>query len=306
MLARSFGFASLAAVANALVAKDRTVISSEANIDVQTDSTGVTWPWLAFKTTDQTPPNMIITSNGGAVADGYIFMTPATSNLSVSYAKESTGFIMTPDGDLVFALNVTAPTDFRRQHYDGKAYLTYWNGFNSQGVNIGHGYGQTTFLDETYTPFVVDPYLALNKLTDTPVANWSIDIHEQQMTQHNTIVVSTYNNTQHDLSSVGGPVDGWIADAVVFELDVATDEILWSWAALDHLPLNASHQPLSDKSGNGTKEAPWDWFVRGPRPPVDSGMRADPAIARELSSNGRPRLPDQCPPSLGFLPRVRR
>lgn len=261
MLTTQLGLVCFAAIGNALVVNRRAVIPSEANIDVATDPSGVTWPWRVFKTTESTPPNMTITGNGGELSEGYIFMTPATSNLTVPYAKESTGFIMTCEGDLVFALNVTAPTDFRRQHYNGKPYLTYWNGYNSQGVNVGHGYGQANFLDETYSPFVVDPNLGLNKLTVTPVANWSIDIHEQQMTPRNTLVVSTYNNTQYNLSSIGGPADGWIVDAVVFELDVATGGVLWSWHALDHLPLNASHQPLSDKSGNGTIEAPWDWFV---------------------------------------------
>lgn len=261
MLKRSLGLLYLATSGYTLVTRQKATIPSKANIDIQTDPSGVTWPWRVFKTTKSTPPNMTITGNGGELSEGYVFMTPATVNSSVAYAKESTGFIMTTDGDLVFALNVTSPTDFRRQHYHGKPYLTYWNGDNSAGVNIGHGYGQATFLDETYTPFVVDPDLGLNKLSTTPVANWSIDIHEQQLTPRNTLLVSAYNNTPHDLTSVGGPKDGWIVESLVFELDVATEEVIWVWRALDHLPLNASHQPLSDKTGNGTIEAPWDWFV---------------------------------------------
>ena len=38
----------------------------------------------------------------------------------------------------------------------------------------------------------------------------STDIHEHQMTPRNTLVISAYNNTPCDLSSVGGPADGWI------------------------------------------------------------------------------------------------
>lgn len=64
-------------------------------------------------------------------------------------------------------------TNFRRQYYDGKPYLTYWSGYNSMGVNIGHGYSQVNFLDDTYTEFVVNPDLGLNKETTTEDPNWS-------------------------------------------------------------------------------------------------------------------------------------
>ena len=237
-----------------------TVIPSEAYIQVETDPNGITWPWRVYKSSPYTPPNMTITGNGGPLAPGYVFMTPATTNISLPYTKEAGGFIMTSAGDLVFAQNVSGMTDFRKQYYNGKPYLTYWSGYNSQGVNIGHGYGQVNFLDDTYTPFVVNPDLHLNKETTTDNPIWSVDIHEQQMDSRDTILVSAYNNTPYDLSSIGGPADGWIVDCLVFELDVDTGKVLFSWSALDHVPVGASHQPLSDKSGNGTEIAPWDYF----------------------------------------------
>ena len=119
---------------------------------------------------------------------------------------------------------------------------------------------QVSFLDATYKHFAVDPNLHLNKLTSTPVINWSVDIHEHQMTPRNTMLVSAYNNTQYDLTPINGSADGWIVDALVFELDLASWEVLFTWRAVDHVPLSASHQPLISKSGNGTKAAPWDWF----------------------------------------------
>lgn len=127
-------------------------------------------------------------------------------------------------------------------------------------MNTGHGYGQVNFLDETYTEFSVNPNLGLNKLTTTENPDWSVDIHEQQLTPRNTLLVSAYNNTPADLSAYGGPTDGWVVECLVFELDIATQEVLFSWKSLDHVPLNASHQPFSDESGNGTIVAPWDYF----------------------------------------------
>ena len=191
-------------------------IPSETYREVQTDPSGVVWPWLAFKSSPQTPPNMTITGNGGELAEGYIFMTPVGTSENVSYAKENAGFIMTSGGDLVFGLNVSGLTDFRRQLYNGHAYLTYWSGYNTQGVNTGHGYGQVNFLDDTYKNFSINPNLGLNKLTTTENPDWSIDIHEQQLTSRNTLLVSAYNNTQADLTAYGGPADGWVVEAVVF------------------------------------------------------------------------------------------
>ena len=82
-------------------------IPSEAYVDVQTDPQGVTWPWRVFKTSPETPPNMTITGNGGELAPGYIFMTPIALNATAvpPLTKESAGFIMTSDGDLVFGHN---------------------------------------------------------------------------------------------------------------------------------------------------------------------------------------------------------
>ena len=128
-------------------------------------------------------------------------------------------------------------------------------------MNIGHGYGQTNFVDSDYKNFSVDPNLHLDKLSTTPVANWSIDIHEHQMTPKGTLLVSAYNNTPYDLSSfANGSANSWIVDAVFFELDIATSQVLFSWTASDHVSLNSSHQPISQEAENGTKSAPWDWF----------------------------------------------
>jgi hypothetical protein len=237
-------------------------IPSEAHVDVHTDPQGVTWPWRAFKTSSETPPNMTITGNGGELAPGYIFMTPIALNATAvpPLTKESAGFIMTSGGDLVFGHNLTGVNDYRMQYYNGKPYLTYWTGYNSQGVNVGHGYGEAVFLDDTYQNFTVNPNLGLNKLTTTANPNWSIDIHEQQMDSRNTLLVSAYNNTPADLSAVGGPADGWILDCLVFEIDIATQEVLFSWSALEHVPLQESKQPFTNTSGNGTEVAPWDFF----------------------------------------------
>lgn len=235
-------------------------IPSSRHVEVQPDFSGVTWPWRVFKSSPHTPPNMTIIENGGELADGYIFMMPQTTNVSIAYAKENGGFIMTIDGDLVYGDNLLGMNDFRKQSYNGKDYLTYWTRYNTEGVNIGHGYGQVNFLDQEYQHSSINPNLGLNRLTQTANSNWSVDIHEQQMTPRNTLLVSAYNNTPCDLSKFGGSKDGWIVDGLVFELDIETEDVLFTWRASDHASLHESRQPFDDSSGNGTEAAPWDYF----------------------------------------------
>lgn len=54
-----------------------------------------------------------------------------------------------------------------------------------------------------------------------------------------------------------------VTDGFFAEIDVATNEVLYEWRALDHvdqIPLNSSRQPLISVIGNGTKASPWDWI----------------------------------------------
>lgn len=80
-----------------------------------------------------------------------------------------------------------------------------------------------------------------------------VDTHESQMTADGTIMVTAVNVTQADLSSVGGPKDGWINDGQFYEIDPKTNEIVFSWSALDHLDQVAMEwclQPMYDEGTN--------------------------------------------------------
>ena len=91
-----------------------------------------------------------------------------------------------------------------------------------------------------------------------PVNKGQIDVHEHQMTDRNSMVVSSYNNTQFDLTSIGGEIDTWVADSLFVEIDVETEEVLFEWRASDHVPWEDSRWPL--RGHMGTPHLPWDWF----------------------------------------------
>ncbi|KAI1799051.1 ASST-domain-containing protein [Daldinia bambusicola] len=84
-------------------------------------------------------------------------------------------------------------------------------------------------------------FLTLPELDSSQLTSY-LDMHESQITAQDTILVTLYNITKCDLSSVGGPQDAWVADSLFYELDIKTNEILFKWSALDHV----DQIPISD------------------------------------------------------------
>ncbi len=212
------------------------------------------------------PPHMDIHRFDKHLADGYIFLTPYDDKAKDGVHEEGTGFVMTMDGDLVFTPPssfdgfcedwLSGMTDLRKQEYNGKKYLTYWNGCNTHGAHWGHRWGRVTFIDQDYNNFTINPDLKINSLDD--VNEGQIDVHEHEMTDDNTMVVSSYNNTPYDLSPLGGSRDSWVVDSCFFEVDIETEEVLFEWCAVDHVPLKNAR--LMSHNPHGTKNNPYDWF----------------------------------------------
>jgi hypothetical protein len=303
--------AILATSTSATKGYDKSSIKSDVHHQVTTDDSRVVWPWRSYRTSKHTPPDLNITrhNGNGKLADGYYFLSPSDSNKNDgTYDMSGTGFVMDHNGDLIFAGDedgfdfceewIAGMTDFRVQEYNGRKYITYWNGCNTRGTHWGHRWGrvrfcffsqlsafsdrtskihwvesfaclwesivekyadslirQVTFIDEEYNKFTLNPDLGINTLE--PATRGNIDVHEHQMTDRNTIVVSSYNNTQWDLTSVDGAKDAWVADGMFFEIEPKTQEVLFQWRALEHLELSASRYGLN---GAGTKRVPLDWL----------------------------------------------
>lgn len=245
---------------------DRLVVPSDNHYQYTTDTYSELWPWRSYRTSPHTPPHMNITRHDQHLSDGYVFLTPYDDKAKDGVREEGTGFVMTMDGDLVFTPPanydgfcedwLSGMTDLRTQEYKGKKYLTYWNGCNTHGAHWGHRWGRVTFVDQNYNNFTINPDLKINSLDN--VNKGQIDVHEHQMTDDNTMVVSSYNNTPYDLSPLGGSPDAWVVDSCFFEIDIETNEVLFEWSALDHVPL--ANARLMSTNPHGTKNSPYDWF----------------------------------------------
>lgn len=60
-----------------------------------------------------------------------------------------------------------------------------------------------------------------------------------------------------------GPSDGWVYDTKFLEIDIATQDIVFEWSAIEAgIPFNLSKtRPVGGMAGNGTSQSsPWDWF----------------------------------------------
>ncbi|KAF7185508.1 hypothetical protein HII31_13132 [Pseudocercospora fuligena] len=165
---------------------------------------------------------------------------------------------MTDQGQLIWSGPESNATNFKWQLYQGRPTLTYWGGLTTSGANIGHGYGNITFLDETYnvTSVLCPKFDNYNTAGDGTFACES-DIHESYLTDRGTMIVSAYNATQTDLTSIGGPADGWIWDSRFYELNTTTNEVIFRWSPIEHVPVNKTFMPISD---NGNSTSPFDYF----------------------------------------------
>jgi hypothetical protein len=196
----------------------------------------------------------------GETVPGYLFLNPA----GFSHVNQTAPIIFTDDSELVWFGPRGQAFNFCPYENQGKPVLAYWNG-TSFAEPVGRGYGWIVLLDSAYetiaTVSLPGPFLT-NNASQTFASN--VDVHELNITPRDTILVTANNVTQHDLSSVGGPELGWTVDAIIYEMDIASNEILFEWHALDHLdklPFSASQLPLGAEGSDGTTQATaWNYF----------------------------------------------
>jgi Arylsulfotransferase (ASST) len=214
-----------------------------------------TWPLQKFKTTSYQPPEFEITKSGKPLAPGLLLFTPSSTDGSV----ESSAIITTDTGELVWNYRNGSFGNLFVQKLDNKPVLTLWSGTGSAQVSLqGHGYGKVHIFDTTYKEiYTVCPKINIVTLTGVN-AECFADLHESFITERGSILVTAYNITTADLTSVGGPKDGWVYDGLVYEIDIKSQDVLFRWSALESgIPLTNSKLELGS---TGTEESPYDFF----------------------------------------------
>lgn len=246
----------------------RNSLESSANLSCQpglgkeshrvVNVSGNIWPYQAYKSSPHNPPELEIATTGEPLAPGLLFITPSDGT-TIEATKDTAPLIMTDTGQLVWNGPSTSANNLRVATYEGNSILTYWSGQSAPGANVGHGYGNVTFLDSTYNEILnVCPQFGL-VTPDNVTYPCQADLHESFVTDRNTLLVTAYNATETDLSSIDGPSNGWVFDCLFFELDPKTGNILFRWSALEHVPVSETKLKLAGREGFN-QSVPFDWF----------------------------------------------
>ena len=175
--------------------------------------------------------------------EGLLLLTPK------AYAGPGAGqaglMVRQADGKLRwFQPTDKAAFDLQYQDLNGKPVLTWWEGTVSNGT----GAGEAVIAD-----------LSFNELARIgTVEGLAPDLHELVLTDKGTALMTAYHPVAADLSSVGGPKDGYLLGAVALEVDVASKKVLQRWESVDHVKLDETYQALT--KGQGTEKVPFDYF----------------------------------------------
>ncbi|KAI6878948.1 hypothetical protein KC360_g8580 [Hortaea werneckii] len=245
-------------------------ISALAKADiVPIDATGNNWPYQKYKTVNFTPPVLNITNNYKP-SEGYLFFAPDAAK-----AYQTGPLIMDMYGELVWNGPGGHAFGFGKQEFLDEDVLVWWNG-TAYPEPIGRGNGAVYMLNRQYEQ-IHKTTLEGNFVEHVPNATFpsNIDLHEIYITEQGTMIVTGNNVTQTDLTSVGGPSDGWVVEAQVYEIDIATNDVLFSWKSLDHLdvlPFTSSVYPLGSEGYTGENQSlAWGYFHINSASPYDGG-----------------------------------
>ena len=225
------------------------------------------WPANQFVTEPSIKAPQLHVQAGAQQAPGYIFLGPRNDG-----ANASAPLIYDQMGNLVYQGTQGTVANFGVQMYNNAPVITYWEGTM---LDRGFGYGSVHVLDNTYKEIATVTLPSdLNFVSPDGNSYPSyIDLHESQFTPSNTVLVTAYNSTQTDLTSVGGSSDGWILDTLFYEIDIASNKILNSWSALDNIDqiggFASAHQQL--EGTGGSQALPWDAFHLNSVAPTNNG-----------------------------------
>jgi len=188
------------------------------------------------RTTYRSRPDLsipILTTSKAAVRTtaGLLFAAPGGGLMIADSNGEPVWFHPVPNKNVA---------DFQAQTYRGAPVLTWWEG----KVGVGYGLtGEAVIADASYTE--------IQRISGGH--GYQADLHDFQITDRDTVLITVYTTMPANLSAVGGPSNGQILDGIVQELDPASGQVLFEWHSLDHVAMSESHATY-------TKGQPYDYF----------------------------------------------
>ena len=186
------------------------------------------------------PPDVTVSSKA-QTATGDLFLAP------YSGIGQYGPMILNEHGGLIWFKPLSPAgaraADFRVQQYEGKPVLTWWqdplivNGSRTAGDVIANS--------------------AYQEIAEIRAGNgYQPDLHEFQITPQGTALITVFDAIDCNLSAVGGPRDGAVADTLLQEIDLKTGLVVYEWHSLDHVSLQNSYSSAAPTS----LREPFDYF----------------------------------------------
>jgi Arylsulfotransferase (ASST) len=196
--------------------------------------------YQSFRSRPDLRPPIVTVSSRDRTATGDLFLAPYSGD------GQYGPMILDEHGGLIWFDRIppgARAADFRVQQYEGKPVLTWWQDPLVSGADHKAG--------------MVIANSAYQQIAVVRAGNgYQADLHEFQISPQGTALVTVYDAIDCDVSSVGGPRDGAVADTLLQELDLKTGLVMYEWHSLDHVALERSYASASHSS----RAEPFDYF----------------------------------------------
>jgi hypothetical protein len=187
------------------------------------------------------PPTVTVTTHAPGTTPGDVFLAP------YSGPGQYGPMILDENGSLVWFKPLspqgTRAANFQVQEYEGQPVLTWWQDPLIAGGQSNAG---EVIMNSSYRQIAV--VRAGN--------GYQPDLHEFEITPQDTALITVYTGIDCNLSALGGPRDGAVADTLLQEIDLRTGLVMFEWHSLDHVALSDSYAAPFP----GTQTTPFDYF----------------------------------------------
>lgn len=192
------------------------------------------------------PMKIQVNTFNPGTSSGFVFLAPYGFS-SVAIYGQPGSLILDNFGNPIWFRPLSSPnlmnTDFRVQTFLGEPVLTFWQGTLATPPAYTNAPGGSSEPGSCF--YIIDKTYAVIK-TVSAQKGFTSDIHEFLITPRNTALLLSTKTIPMDLTPYGGPQNGFIQDFAIQEIDLLTNQLLFFWDALEHIPLTDSYEPASN------------------------------------------------------------
>lgn len=203
------------------------------------------------------PMKVTVKTNKPGTSSGFIFVAPYTVSEDALYGQTGS-LILDNEGNPFWFRPLSSPNlmniDFRVQKLNGKRVLTFWQGTVATPTTYTNTPSGSSEPGSCY--YILDNTYRVIK-TVKARKGFTSDVHEFLITPNNTALLLSTKAVPMDLTPYGGPQNGFVQDFAIQEIDLKTNQLIFFWNALEHIPLTDSFQPASSASDSNNI---WDAY----------------------------------------------